>query len=240
MTRKFGKDLQCIDAAIVKDAKPRFVKDSHVIIGPNRTGTLLGMWDGKWQGKDTEQVGMHRDNPTNIAGEFLANNSQAENTPTCVLTLGDTRHLEFRLHKNNFTGDGTGTIEIQKEFARTVVPLSHGSLFYLHPDDEKALLRDYFDEVQLSFWKHGKVFFGKDGLSIGIAFRQTTSVQECNKETGQVLELSDADRLKMKRKAGKRMVSALEKYLADTAGKAEDERRVRELYRRIKRVYGKP
>jgi len=227
--------LELVSSAIVKAVNALY-PETDMDVGENNSVTSLLMWDKRGECKNTEQVQLHRDNDhDNKTGKFCAhNNSQKENTPTCVLTIGMPRNLQFELHKGNFNrkpGD-RGTLPVHKPFACTTVPLTHGSLFVLHPEDERSLLREYFDETHLTFWKHGKVYFGKDGLSIGLAFRQTTSTEECKIKTGEVVLSGE----RKKKAEGKRKPfdKALKKYLEDAEGKREDEGRLQGLYRTLK------
>ena len=69
---------------------------------------------------------------------------------------------------------------IGNEFSSHKFCLKHGSLFILHPRDEITMLRTIFDEYCSTYFKHGNVFFGKDGISIGLAFRTTFRTANVN------------------------------------------------------------
>ena len=145
-----------------------------------------------------------------------SNSQERRNTATCILTLGDTRELTFQCFKDS-------NIPIEKKFPTHTFSLKHGSLFILHPRDEETILREYFDKCSLTYFKHGKVFFGEEGISIGLAFRTTFRHAEVNAKTGQiVMGPDDIPKNKFKRK--------LDGYISDTLGKDEDDARRNELY----------
>jgi hypothetical protein len=65
----------------------------------------------------------------------------------------------------------------------------HGSLFILHPRDEKPTIRYGLEKYGSRFFKHSckGVKNIKNGLSIGIAFRTTKHLAEVNSDTGCVV-----------------------------------------------------
>ena len=112
-----------------------------------------------------KQLSMHRDQRWTRGGQFMTSqNSQEQDTATCILTLGATRDLSFQCYMDNCTGDKRESISIDKNFSSHTFSLTHGSLFILHPSDEQTFLRNYFDQQHGTYFKHGNVFFGKDGI----------------------------------------------------------------------------
>ena len=117
-------------------------------------------------------------------GNFLdCQNSQEEDTPTVILVIGDTRCLEFELYHQ------TSIQEKVKPKVRGHFNFKHGSLFILHPRDEKPTIRYSLEKYGHTFFKHSckGVKNIENGLSIGIAFRATKHLVEVNSENGCVV-----------------------------------------------------
>ena len=82
-------------------------------------------------------IAEHRDQDFKKDGSFdQINNSQIQDTVTAVLCFGDPRQLDFTIHKA--TQRKIENICNSKSFC-----LTHGSLFLLHPSDEKPLVRPF-------------------------------------------------------------------------------------------------
>ena len=190
--RKFDSDMERISNAIFTFLKSLSIDVPFSVEELNHM-VLLAYYDKEHVDKDVKQLGMHRDQRWSSGGKFMnSSNSQQQNTATCILTLGDTRDISFQCYKDNDTGDKKGPIMIDNEFSSHKFCLKHGSLFILHPRDEITMLRIIFDEYCSTYFKHGNVFFGKDGISIGLAFRTTFRTANVNAETGQfILETTD-------------------------------------------------
>eukprot|EP00577_Skeletonema_sp_RCC1716_P032127 CAMPEP_0113437258 /NCGR_PEP_ID=MMETSP0013_2-20120614/37322_1 /TAXON_ID=2843 ORGANISM="Skeletonema costatum, Strain 1716" /NCGR_SAMPLE_ID=MMETSP0013_2 /ASSEMBLY_ACC=CAM_ASM_000158 /LENGTH=341 /DNA_ID=CAMNT_0000327905 /DNA_START=154 /DNA_END=1176 /DNA_ORIENTATION=- /assembly_acc=CAM_ASM_000158 len=105
---------------------------------------------------NTTQTGMHCDTvysfhkthgivcPLNI-------NSQATNSIVAIITVGHSRVITFERVACN-SDPGNNILE------RRYFILSHGSLFILHPLDERPALRDRGSgSYTLSYWRHGGV-----------------------------------------------------------------------------------
>ena len=137
---------------------------------------FLAYYDKRHLGKDVNQFSMHCDQRWTASGKFMYNvNTQDIDTATCVLTVGDTRNVSFQCYMETNSGGKKGIIELnEKEFSSHTFKLTHGSLFILHPRDEKTFLRTYFDEWQGTFFKHGDVYFRKDGISVELVFRTSS------------------------------------------------------------------
>ena len=196
---------------------------------------FIAYYDKKGIKKNVNQLPYHRDQRYNVKGEFMHSvNSQERNTSTCILTIGDTRTLNFQCFRNNDRKDGTGPIQIvNKEHSSKQFILKHGSLFVLHPKDEETVLRKYFNTTKSCFFKHGKVMFGRNGLSIGLAFRTTVHCTEVDAETGQKVMLDE----KAVNDKFKENIIALDKYLADTFRKDRNDKTLQLLYLQLKRKY---
>jgi hypothetical protein len=90
------------------------------------------------------------------------------------------------------------------------------------------MLRTIFDEYRSTYFKHGNVFFGKDGISIGLAFRTTFTTANVNTETGQFI-LETADKL-----PHKKIQKKVDDYIADSFIKNMDDARRKSLSDEIK------
>lgn len=192
--------------------------------------------------KDQTQLNFHRDVQYSHDGSYSElNNSQVEGTPTFVLTVGDTRKLAFKLYrhtqqpkKKRKTGSSAWSVEEVEDEDNTthVFELTHGSLFVLHPDDERSLIRREYDTLYPTFFKHGNVVFGRNGgLSIGLVFRTTAHVGEVSVRTGQrvakgVVALSPHE-------------TKLAEYMSNTAVKKRDDEERKQLCQHMVKTYFK-
>ena len=152
-------------------------------------------------------------------------NSQKENTPTCVLTIGDSRKLYMRAHRINDDGHNVVVEECNPEESKHVasVELKHGDLFVLLPADEVPKRRPLVDASYKTFFKHGGVDFGGDDkFSVGLAFRVSTISQLVSNRSGRMI-LSKKERNSALIKQSQFHLSA---YIANkTKWKKDDDRR---------------
>jgi len=140
-------------------------------------------------------IGFHTDNVYNFDGLFMEKlNSQLENTFTVLLSLGDTRELKFQRQitsvKDNkrmswVSGEGIiGERVGDKNTRRSTkhcgkkeelsFSIKHGSLFLLHPDDERPKV--IYDDGTRQRYQHGNIMFPRqDKISFVLAFRVVTS-----------------------------------------------------------------
>ena len=161
----------------------------------------------------------HRDMTFSRDGKYIEKkNSQVENTPVVILAVGDTRELEFALH--NYDG-------YRQQDKPKIIKLSHGTVFMLHPSDEKDSSRIINGESCVSHFRHkSKGVKGRDGsLSIGFVFRCTKSRQLVNKFTGQYI-------INKTEKSVREMIfdKQLDDYFADQSLKEYHEQFLKELY----------
>jgi len=193
VVREFTADMDTIASAVKQwvIAKYGGLKNNlrgRLIVDVEYTSmTALAYYD-KGQQRETLQLSQHRDCAFGPTGDFLdKKNTQRENTATVVVSLGDTRKLHmqaYRIDRNshNKYEEATGS------YSCASIDLTHGSLFALHCDDERPQKRSWFDETDLTFFKHGGVMFGNNNkFSIGLAFRVVTKSVEVRKRTGRVV-----------------------------------------------------
>lgn len=178
------------------------------------------------------KLNFHRDQVYNRHGEFLAaKNSQKEGTPTCVLTFGDTRILQFKLFHYQEQTNGNYRMKPYDGIDNIDIQLNHGSLFVLHPKDEIPLLRSVCPGK--SFFKHGNVKFGGNGkMSIAFICRSCTHTAKVNNFTGQHF-ISSHDVLDDIIKHND-SIQMLRKYNMDSSQKRSDLKCMPELYQQIK------
>jgi hypothetical protein len=117
----------------------------------------------------------HRDVTFTKDGKYDAmKNSQAEKTITAILVAGDARQLDFHLYKQ-----GAKIVKAIKEEGRHFFELEHGTLFLLHPEDERPFVRAWCPEHGPTFFKHSSKGLGKgNGMSLGIAMRFVCQINE--------------------------------------------------------------
>ena len=156
-------------------------------------------------------INEHRDQDFKKDGSFdKIKNSQIEDTVTAILCIGDTRRLDFTLHK-------TTPGKMEKICKYKSFDLTHGSLFVLHPNDEKPLVRQICHKNETTFFKHSCKGVAKGRMSLGIVFRSVSHFCQVDKSTGcAISDESDGFRTS---KADKAVI----KYF-DSVTKEEDER----------------
>ena len=98
-------------------------------------------------------------------------NSQGENTPVIVYSLGNSRTLYFR-RRRVICGKKN-----MKRWENSKIPchefeLNDNSIFVLHPLDEKPLIR--YPLENMSQYQHGNVTVKSGNLSIALVFRNVT------------------------------------------------------------------
>ena len=90
-------------------------------------------------------IAEYRDQDFKKDGSFdQNNNSQIWDTATAVLCFGDPRQLDFTIHK-------VCQRKIEKICKSKSFYLTHGSLFLLHPNDEKPLVRPFCNKTNPHF-----------------------------------------------------------------------------------------
>lgn len=117
------------------------------------------------------KLSYHCDCEYDHSGEFMKNNSQGENTPVIVYSMGDSRELCFRKRMAIDGGNHRKCWHIVNE-PYCKFSLHDNSIFVLHHDDEKPVVR--YSGEYLSQFQHGNVFVKEGLLSIGLIFRHVT------------------------------------------------------------------
>ena len=141
------------------------------------------------------QMPLHNDNLFKKVGRewvfHLSRNSQKQNTPTIVLTVGDPRLLKFNEKKVGSKAKPVKNL-VSEEFW-----LEHGEIFFLHPLDERP--KKNSKNYDTNFVHGGVEYGGDDRLSVALCFRTTTSELLCKKDTGLVW-VTEQDKMKWKKR----------------------------------------
>ena len=120
-----------------------------------------------------KMLGFHTDNVYSKNGRFLEKaNSQRRNTPTCVLTLGDSRVLHFQkqFRKYNVVTKKRKWVSVFTKH----VKLTDNSISVLHPSDEFYSI----NESMHFRWRHGVLNQSqRNSLSIAFVFRNVKNTK---------------------------------------------------------------
>ena len=121
-----------------------------------------------------KMLGYHTDNVYSANGKFLRNkNSQAEDTPTIVLTIGNPRDLVVQKQKHTYCKETKR--KRWKETMKQNINLRHNSLFVLQSCDEKPF-KVKMDKFR---WRHGVPnYHQKNHLSVALVFRSVTNTMD--------------------------------------------------------------
>ena len=142
--------------------------------------------------KSNSSLSYHCDSTYDTNGTFKASgNTQLERSLVFVLTLGDSRELNFKLRAATDNKWTETNIEIPS------VHLHHNSLFILHYKDEVPTLREgcpYLSQIM-----HGGIKLeGKGKLSFAMCFRAVTKIRQYNPITNNlVVENEDLSSVKL-------------------------------------------
>ena len=221
VTREAPARLESMASDIQSYLEARFKDDQDIKIKELTHCTVLFYYDKQQLDKNVEQMAKHRDNRYRADGTLVLNkNSQEARTPTCILTVGDSRSLDFGL----FTG--TKKLEGSTEIS---FDLDHKTLFVLHPHDEVPRVRRLFGKnCKPSFYKHGVKFGKGKKLSIAFVFRSVTDLVEVD-NYGYLMHPENST-------FNETHMSKMKEYL-NGEKKKENEGLLKGLFRRIKKQY---
>jgi len=160
---------------------------------------------------------------------------------TAILAVGDTRQLKFKLcrHKKKSDGQARGPFYIDHD--PITFDMKNGSLFFLHPKDEKLLERDFYHLGDHTFFKHGcdGVYCDKGGLSLGLVFRVSIHSREVYSDTGKLV--LTPEEIEQGKNPPKFTVADnfLNEYLQDESRKAQDDDHRKSLWLSVREKYFK-
>ena len=115
-----------------------------------------------------------------------------------------------------------GSIAIDEDLATHPFELKHGSLFVLHPKDEETVLCEFFEEKDPTYFKYGNIIFGKQGLSMGLAFRATVDSREVDIDIRKLVLIEESHIIEIYQ----RNIQKLNKHLEDVSLKEMNEERI--------------
>ena len=126
--------------------------------------------------KMQSSLGMHIDVKYSNHGVFLHNrNTQKENTPAVIITIGKSRYLKW---KEIYYGNDNKRKDDSSWIFKML--LEEGIIFILHPNNECPHLDELFNrKVKL---EHGNVNIGKDDCSVAFVFRVVPNYLQFVKE----------------------------------------------------------
>ena len=90
----------------------------------------------------------------------------------------------------------------------------------------------FFEEKDPTYFKYGNIIFGKQGLSMGLAFRVTVDSREVEIDTGKLVLIEESQIIKKYQ----RNIQKLNEYLEDVSLKEMNEERIRYLYLAVKKT----
>ena len=117
-------------------------------------------------------------------GNFKDRNTQGENTPVIVFSMGDSRKINFR-KRTIIQGKNYHNLWENVETPIHEVDLHDNSIFVLHPDDEKPIIRKVSEN--LSQFQHGNVKVKMGKLSIGLVYRNVTHSRNYDNVTSKIV-----------------------------------------------------
>jgi len=183
ITREMTPDMVKVGSNIFETIK--FLDPTGMSVEPFNHCTVL-FYFHKQKKSPNSMLGFHTDNVYSKKGKFITDkNTQKENTPTCVLTLGAQRELHFQ--KQYTCMDKKTKKQKWKELTRRKIVLEKKSIIVLHPHDECPKHRHDFSVR----WRHGVPTFNqRDSLSIALVFRTVTS-SACQDKTSLCPDISN-------------------------------------------------
>ena len=119
--------------------------------------------------KKDANMGWHTDVKYNNSGNFIKNiNSQVENTPTVIVSLGDERLLNWRRRVKVKNDKGNWVWQIDSSWSGTM-SMTRKSIVVLHPLDEKP--HKMGDGQTIINYQHGNVKVTGDKCSMVLVYR---------------------------------------------------------------------
>jgi len=144
--------------------------------------TVIVYYAGEYL-KESSKLGMHSDCVYSVRdGCYVKrDNSQIQNTPTVVYSLGDTRSLHWSRRHRSRSLNGRTVWDCDSEFSAEY-QLTHDSVTIVNTLDEDP---EHISEDGSQYqYQHGNVNVSKDKFSVGIVFRtvHTTDLYETSND----------------------------------------------------------
>ena len=125
--------------------------------------------------KHKSSLGYHTDcvySP--VTGEYVSNlNSQVENTPAVIYSIGDVRHLHWKLRKAENSKYGR-KVWVESTCDKMSFKLGSDTLTVIHPDDENP--RSAKNKGDMRQYLHGGVNVSGHKFSVGFVFRVVNKI----------------------------------------------------------------
>ena len=102
---------------------------------------------------------------------------------------------------------------------------------------QSSVLREYFHSTKATFFKHGDVYFGSDGMSIGLVYRTTVHKKEVWDATGMLVVDPNETLPNNVKSHHKHCNNILNSYIADKHKKGKEDKKIQRLYIRLKEQY---
>ena len=131
--------------------------------------------------KEKSVLGYHTDCVYSaVSGEYISNkNTQVENTPAVIYSIGDTRELHWKVRKTALSKSGRKVWKMLQSDEMSF-KLGPDTLTLIHPDDENpGSPKNSFDMRQ---YMHGGVNVSGEKFSVGFVFRVVNKICTYNKE----------------------------------------------------------
>ena len=172
VTREMNEDmkLMCVELKeLLTKNKSYFKLDDANLDLPFNHCTVLLYYAGDSLKKHA-RMGKHSDCVYSVQNGCYVkkDNSQVQNTPTVIYSLGDTRSLHWTRRKRIATSNGRHVWECDQDF-KSEYPLSTDSVTIVNTLDEDPEYTS-LDGSKYQY-QHGDVNVSKDQLSVGIVFR---------------------------------------------------------------------
>ena len=208
ITREMTPDMEKVADELFEVVK-KYNHNQGMAVEPFNHCTVLFYFNKCPNSSQSMLLGFHTDNVFSSNGKFLLKkNTQKENTPTCILTLGEQRELhlqhQYRCQINNKRWKWC------ERYRRKVI-LTDKTVFVLHPNDERPKLLG----KHLRRWRHGvPAFKDNDTVSIALVYRtvmSSTNLVEVptNSERDKMIFKSDLSRCHCIHKRLRSMISKI-------------------------------
>jgi hypothetical protein len=163
-----------------------------------------------------------------------SNNSQNEKSIVAILAIGDSRQLKFHLYSQG------RKMEKVHEVEPHVFDMNHGTLFLLHPEDERPFIRSWCKQYGATFFKHSSDGIGTNEnatMSLGIAFRVTCHSHEVWKKSGALVLKKEFFPNDHQEYIHGICDAMLQKYVANTKQKSSDEAKIENWWKICENKY---
>ena len=144
------------------------LQDANLSIPFNHC-TVIVYYAGEYL-KESSKLGIHSDCVYSVRdGCYVKkDNSQIQNTPTVIYSLGDTRSLHWKRRQISSKNNGRTVWDVDTEFSAKY-DLSHDSVTIVNTLDEDP--KHASEDGSRYQYQHGDVNVRKDKFSVGIVFR---------------------------------------------------------------------